>query len=792
VETHQAEGLDYTAILRGMWRRHKLLVAGIFFGVAGSLLLFLYLTSQPLYVSTATINIDSSPFEQIPFFKEVPKKDNIAIHLALLRSRSLSEGVVEALPKESFEELVNNAQYTDYILALTNLVKRWLGKPPTVLGPQQRAVAELQNARMEFVQPPLTPGIVNIKGTASGPRVAMDMVNTYIQLLLSRTRNANQEEARKAREFLEQQTQQAKSSLVQAEEVATKFEQQKGRIKLGAQTELDLVKLSQTENALAEAQASREVMVARIAGARQSLDQAKTKEAKRSTEAQSKGKDEGAPGPDPRTVETLARFNAFKVAQDNLARLEAKLAAMRDRYTEVHPLVQTTQEEVTREQARVAQLARDLPVVAPINESRSPRAIPAASSERTEIERQLATLETEDATLQAKVETLKIQVDRQQKNIRSLSKEEVEYSSLHRTVEASRNLLTVLSDKLMTARIREQGETGVVRIIDPASFPIQPSQSKTYRLALMALAMAGGIAFGAAFGIEFWRQPIETGSDVQKVTGLPVLGYVGVIARPNVGPKSRQRIQTSSLPIHLPSSTLPAGIHMDLYRAIRATIETERLKTPFSTILVSSPGPNEGKSTTVLNLGHVFHEFGRRVLVVEADLRRPLLHRTLGLSCNPGLVDFLSGTATFEQVCRRVPSGITVIPGQVARENAAGLLASPRLKELLSLAGTQFDLILVDSAPILAVPDNLLLAAALDRVILVVRASKTSRRDLLSAQTTLRQANAHILGVILNQVNPADAHYYHPRYRKYYKASEAKTQQEAQRRSGLSSWLGKR
>ncbi len=790
METPRTESLDYVAILRGIWRRHKLLVAAIFLGLAIPFLTEVYLTSKPLYVSEATINLESSAFEQIPFLREAPGPDSIANRVALLKSRSLSEGVIEALPKESFDELVNNSQYIDYTLTLTNMIKRWLGKRPTMLSPQQRALAEIQNARMEFVQLPQSAGILNIKGTASSPRVAMDLVNTYIQLLLSRTRNVNQEDARKAREFLEQQSQQAKENLANAEDMMTKFEQQKGRIRLGAQTELDLVKLSQTENALAEAQASRDVAAARIAGLRESLGQRMAKQAKGSTESQGKEKDMALAAPS--AGDNVARFNAFKAAQEHLASLEARLAAMRERYTEAHPLVQTTQEEVTKEQAGVAQMAHELPAVTTPGEPKGSRASQEAPLDQIEAQRQLAALETEEATLQAKVETLKIQVDRLRLNLQSMSKEEVEYGNLRRTVESNRNLLTVLQDKLMTARIREQGETGVVRIIDPASFPLQPTQSKTKKLVLMVLALAGGAALGVAFGIEFWRQPIETDSDVQKATGLCILGYMGVIGSPKVGPQGLRKSRSSSLPIHLPSSTLPAGIHMELYRAVRATIETERLKTPFRTILVSSPGPNEGKSTTILNLAHAFQEFGRKVLVVEADLRRPLLHRTLSITNKPGLVDFLSGTATFEEVCRQLPSGFSIIPGQVARVDAAGLLASSRFKELLNLASDQFDLVLVDSAPILAVPDNLLLINALDRVILVVRASKTSKLELRKAQSALGQANAKILGVILNQANPSDVSYYDHRYRKYYKTSDAKIAQESQQRSGLLSWRGKK
>lgn len=775
------DNLDYMAILRGIARRHKRLVAAIFFLLAIPMLTVVYLTSRTFYVSSAIIALESSLLDQTPIFRDLARKDTIATYLILLNSRSFTEAVVEALPKESFEELLTNSQYTDYILAGTNWVKRWMGKPPTILSPQQRAVAELQNARMEFGQVREAPGVLHIKGSASKPRVAMDLVNTHIQVLLSRTRTSNQEDARKSREFLEQHVQQIKESLTHAEEALTKFQQEKGRLGLGSQAEIDLFKLSQVENALAEAQTSRDLLSARISQLRQALDAFDAKDRKGATPT-------GATD----STENQTPYKMFRAAQERLSRLEAKLATMRDRYTDAHPLVQATEDELTREQARITQLARELPVSPPSKEPHGNRVVVSSASERAEAQRQLVALQTDDSTLESKAENLKAQAERLRRNLRNLTKEEVEYSGLRRTVDINRNLFSVLADKLMASRIREQGEAGFVRIFDPASFPLQPTQSKAQKRVLMVLALAGGIAFGVAFGIEFWRLPVETEADVQRASGLVVLGSVGVFENTRSDGKGHQKSQPSSLPILLPNSSAPAGIHMELYRAIRAVIEIERLKSPFRSILVTSAGPSEGKSSTVLNLAHAFHEFGRRVLIVDTDLRRPSLHRALSLPNNPGIVDFLRATATFDTVCHRLPSGVTVIPGQVALKDAATLLASSRVRELLAEATRQFDLIVVDSAPVLAVPDNLLLLTALDRAIIVVKASATSKRDLQKTQKSLEQMNASILGVILNQANPRDVHYYHPRYRKYYPSSDGTGNQDSSKKVRLLAWKGKR
>jgi polysaccharide biosynthesis transport protein len=753
--------LDVAAILRGIWRRHKLLLLGLFLGLALPLGGYVYWTSVPLFVSTSTIVIEPSPLD-VGVARDLPRRDNIATYAVILKSRSLSEAVVEALPKESFDELLANSQYTDYVLTLANFVRARLGKPLKTLSPQQRAIEELQNARMEFAQSKQSPGIFTIKGTASNPRVAMDLVNSHVQVLIGRTRNVNQEDAQKARQFLEEQTKQGKDTLDQAEGTLAKFQQQRGRLTLGSQAELDLARLSQLQSALGEAQASREVLSARIAGLRQALAEGASKSPALSAEKEGAG----TLGP---SAEILVRLNAFKAAQERLGKLEARLNALRERYTDGHPLVQTTQEDVAKEQARVTQLAREIPA-APTRDAQRGRPVPATAQDRTDAARRLEMLEAEEAALQSKADALKLQLEPLKRGVKNLTKDELEFSNLRRGVEANRNLLTVLSDKLMAARMREQGDAGVIRIIDPAAFPILPTQSHTQRALMMIALLAAGLAFGTAFGVEVWKQPVETELDIRKATGLRVLGSIGLLppAKPGAGaafPATGARF---------------AEPHFELFRRIAAAVESQRRDAPFRTLLVTSANPHEGKSTTLLHLAQAFQEFGRRVLVIEADLRRPVLSRRLAVVPSPGLVDVLTDSVPFEQACRVLPSGITFLPGQVVRGEAPSLLASPEMKALLDKAAARFDLILVDSPPVLAVPDNLLLSAVMDRVLLVAKASSTGKRDLLNTIETLAEAGADlkILGVVLNQAQAQDVPYYHPRYQRYYSAGDGKESRE--------------
>lgn len=757
--------LDYSAVLRGVWRRHKRLTVLAFVAVAAPLLFLVYQISQPLFEASATIILDASPVERLPYFRDV-NKDNSVTYALVLQSRSLSEGVVEALPKESFQELLDNPLYVDYPGLAINTVRGWLGHPAPVASPQARALSELRNGRMQFT-PSQANRVISIKAVASSPRVAMDLVNTHIQVLLSRTRNTDQDDAKKMRDFLERQTQSARDQLAQSELTVTRFQQQKGRLSLGSQTELDLAKLSQTESALAEAQASRQVLGARAAALRDVLNKG-TREARAAAEAVERDRDR-EDSATRRAQQLQTQMENFRRSQDRLQQLENKLATLRERFTEAHPMVAVTREEVASEQARIARMARELPAVPKDAAGRAAVAAIGPTVDRSDIQRQLVSLEAEDAGLQSRIQTLQAQVAQLRRGIQSLSQDELQFGNLLRNVEAQRNLVAVFQDKLMAARMRDGGSQASIRIVDAASFPLQATHARTMKYGLLALAFSAGFALLLSFGVEVFRQPVETESDVQKAAGLPVLGSIGVIEAK--GPVKRRR-QEAHLPLHIAFTASNPDIHTDLYRAIRAAIETEALKTPFRSILVSSPGPGEGKSTTTLNLAHVFQEFGRRVLVIDADLRRPSLHRALGFTNKPGLVDYLTGSATFDEITRPLPSGVVVIPSQFTRQDAGSLLASPRLKELLVRTREQFDLVLVDSAPLLAVPDNLLLLTQVERVVLVARASHTGKRDLQRAQELAAHAGAKVLGVILNQAQRHDIPYFRARYRRYYRVPE--------------------
>jgi capsular exopolysaccharide synthesis family protein len=216
---------------------------------------------------------------------------------------------------------------------------------------------------------------------------------------------------------------------------------------------------------------------------------------------------------------------------------------------------------------------------------------------------------------------------------------------------------------------------------------------------------------------------------------------------------------------------LPPSLALERCRSIRTSLELLARQRPLRTVMVASAGPREGKSTVLLNLGWAFTEIGRRPIIVDSDLRRPVLHRVLPTGSLLGLADVLASEATWEQVGQRLDDRLWLLPaGSCEGVNPGGILNADNVHRLFDFLQDRGDVMLFDSAPLLAVSDNLLLASMVDGVILVVRAGHTQRRDLLRAKDQLDKVGAALLGVVLNEVSRRETRRFTARYAEYYEA----------------------
>jgi capsular exopolysaccharide synthesis family protein len=286
---------------------------------------------------------------------------------------------------------------------------------------------------------------------------------------------------------------------------------------------------------------------------------------------------------------------------------------------------------------------------------------------------------------------------------------------------------------------------------------------------LLGLFFGLGLAVGVGAFIEYFNQPIETEDDVRQATGLPVLGWLPAVESPELPTERRGE------PLTLVESPSPRSIPAEGFRSIRTSLESLARHRDLRTLMLASAGPREGKSTVLLNLGWVFWELGRRLIVVDTDLRRPALHRALRSPAQSGVAsgvaDLLTATADvgWDKVGRLIKKDFLLLPaGASSGANPGALLIPEKIRRLLDGLKERADLILFDSAPILAVSDNLILASMVDGVILVVRVGRTQRRDLLRAKDQLDKVGAPLLGVVINGVPPRETRRYYAPYLDYY------------------------
>ena len=379
---------------------------------------------------------------------------------------------------------------------------------------------------------------------------------------------------------------------------------------------------------------------------------------------------------------------------------------------------------------------------------------------------------------------LRASLENQKTEENRLNESAIEYSLLKRDVESNRQLYEGLLQKLKEAGVMTGLRSSNVRIVDPASAPTMPSSPNIPRNLLMSLAvgLAGGLSL--AFILESRDNTVHSLEQVRMITALPSLAVIPFSTR-----NSRSLPQSNSkrLPptsAALASATRPKSEIAEAYRALRTSILLSKTGRSAKILMVTSALPQEGKTTTSVNLAIVLAQQGARVLLIEADMRRAGISQILHLKSDIGLSTILGQEIVPDPEEAILPvadvPNLKVLPSGPVALHPSEMLASPRMRDLLSSLEPEFDHIIIDTPPVLSVTDASLLSALADSTLLVIRAGVTSRAALRRTYDMLSHVDARIMGVILNAADftEPDLYYYGSRYGNYYHDSEsAKTAQ---------------
>jgi tyrosine-protein kinase Etk/Wzc len=364
--------------------------------------------------------------------------------------------------------------------------------------------------------------------------------------------------------------------------------------------------------------------------------------------------------------------------------------------------------------------------------------------------------------LEATVRSLQQNVNEMRARLATYPGKQTQFAQLTLETELQNETYKYLLSQLEAARISAATIAPYIQIVEFATAAGYIGMTTRQKMMIgLVVGLFMGIVF--AFFLEYLDQTIKTSADVERVLEVPVLGLIPV----SVAPHASNGRRRGAIPlISLVSPENPAS---EAYRALRTNVtfvnaEQRQLRL----IVVTSPGPGEGKSTTAANLAITLAQQGAATLLVDADLRRPLVHRAFNLVQEPGLTDVLVGRAMLREAIRpNVIPKLDVLPAGALPPNPSELLGSEAMRRLLEELRTQYDTIIFDSPPTLAVTDPTVLGASSDGVILVLRAGETEEVAAVRALEQLRRVQARVAGTVLNGVARERERYYN--YYVYYR-----------------------
>jgi len=549
--------------------------------------------------------------------------------------------------------------------------------------------------------------ILQIRATSPDSEEAMMMANTLGEIMVDQNQTQMRAEYKSARIFLEDEMQKVKERYNTALLKITDFKKQEKTLDLNIETKLAAEKM-------AELLKEKEDNVIDLAQARAKLGRVKEHLAKQR--------------PDFLSASTLQESPQIEILKKRLTELRLQLTQANTELTESHPQVRSLREQIHMAEA---ELNKEVAVY----RSSAP---------------ELGALERQIASLEAHLKGVNEGIDKYFQAFGELPDKVFKQASLDMELNVTQQTYSSLLDSLYQIGMAEAITLSEIRVIEPAVKPLSPvSPNKAVN---GALGLFLGLVFGFSLTLfmEYMDDTIRTAEDVKEFKPIALIGIVPEFDGRN---------------IHSISGRDPNDPLYESYRRIRnyMTINEDQ---PISTLLITSPGPGEGKSTTVVNLGvSVAHE-GKKVVILDLDLRRPSLHTYFDVPNDIGMADVLQERASADEaiLSTRI-EGLSVLPSGPPFTDAGGLIESNQMGRLLSHLKGRFDVVILDSAPLLVKSDALVLARYVDGSIMVLDRGRTTRRAVHESMEILSRAQIRPLGFILNRLPIEKGKY---AYHQYY------------------------
>ena len=553
--------------------------------------------------------------------------------------------------------------------------------------------------------------IVQLQYRSTSPALAARIANEIAESYIDRNFQSKYQTTLKATTWLNGQLDGLRKSVLEADQKFAQFQQQTGLLQTDETHNPNLDKLLQLNVALGNAQAQR-ILKEELYRASASVD--------------------------PDQLLPAGTFPALQSLRTQKATLDGEYASLSAKYGDAYPRVTQIKNQILQVEKTIGK----------------------------EAARAKSQIEVEYQTALSNERSLSSAVDHQKQAIFALNQTALQYTILQRQVFSSRALYEDLVRKLQEAGITSGLNADAISVVDQAMPPIVPSGPRKTLNMEVGFVIGLLMGLGIAVLLEILNSAIQTPEDIATNSGLPTLAFVphaegGMKA---VQRFAEKRVDPSQRRLAFRITEDVRSKFAEAFRVLRSNLLLSSAGAPPKVLLVCSSWPNEGKSTTTSNLAAVLAQMGKRVLLVDADLRRPSLQRYFSVPPTAiGLSEILSGAeydaADFSYPDPSVPTLQLLTAGKIP-PSSSELLMSPQMTKVLEEWRHLYDFVIIDSAPILAVSDALFLASIADGVVIVVRAGSTPRKALRTLKDNIVKVRGKIIGVLLNDVKASSEAYY--------------------------------
>ena len=669
----------------GIIARRKWLVAAIALLTLLAVIL-VTLMIKPVYRATSTIQIERNAKQIVSgnTFDAIESRSDKDFHETqrqLIQSKALARRVINQLGLDT----------KDTSLSLVSNIKNALGMSTVDLSSAARTEALfLDNLT---VQPVSNSQLVSINYDSTDPKLAADISNAISKTFVRMNLEKRFDSASYSKEFLTENIQEVRKTLEKSEQALNDYAKQYGIVQDIDGESTDTHSLKKLSEELVKVERER-------IEAESLYNQAKN-----------------ADLDNPTAIAVLSNDPTLQEKGNDLAVMIA------DRNARIQRSSSGTSSRIRRLTANIAKL-------------------------RAEINAQASTvvssLESKAKTAKNRQELIRQQLAELKNSAIATQGDSIKYNTLKREVESNQTLYSELLQQLKQVKVASTVGTNNISIIDKAGVPYEKHKPKLRNNVAFGLLLGLMMGMGAAFLREFMDDTLKGSDELERATGLPVLGLL-----PNIKNQPEEHI---ALLAHMePRSPLAEAI-----RSLRTSLKfSTQYGAPRVTFITSS-NPAEGKSSIALNLATAYAQVGSKVLLIDADLRNPSIHHLLKLDNLEGLTNYLAGAGEAVEISRPcLIKQLRVVTSGPIPPDPVELLSGTRMTELLDVAMNEFDYIIIDGPPVIGLADALVLSNLADATILTIQSGKTRKASLMAALKRLERSSGNIIGTLLSRVDRA-------------------------------------